>query len=113
MIQTEREQVAGQDASVSRGHATCTDRFTLQHHPVENEADVLGRLGGARALLAQQVKDLRGQHRVLAVLDELAQMSQTRLLALRVLLDDADDAIHDGALVLEAALRGRDPHQHT
>lgn len=87
---------------------TCTDSFTLQHHPVENEANVLGRLGGARALLAQQVQDLRGQHCVLAVLDELAQVSQTCLLALWVLLDDADDAVHDGTLVLEATLQGRD-----
>lgn len=92
-----------------RSYTTCTDRFTLQYHPVENEADVLGRLGGARALLAQQMQNLDGQHRVLAVLDELAEMSQTRLLALWVLLDDADDAVHDGALVLEATLQGRNP----
>ena len=85
--------------------ATCTDCFTLQHHPVENEADVLGRLGGARALLAQQMQNLDGQHRVFAVLDELAQMSQTCLLALRILLNDADDTVHDGALILKTTLQ--------
>lgn len=86
------------------GTLTCTDRLTLQHHSVENEADVLGGLWGAWALFAQQVQDLGGQDRVLAVLYELAQVGQSRLFALRVLLNDADDAVHDGPLVLEAAL---------
>lgn len=54
------------------------------------------------------MQDLRGQHRVLAVLDELAQVGQARLLALRVLLDDADDAVHDGPFVLETTLWGED-----
>lgn len=51
------------------------------------------------------MQDLGGQHRVLAVLDELAQVGQARLFALGVLLNDADDAVHDGPLVLEAALQ--------
>lgn len=42
---------------------------------------------------------------MLAVLDELAQVGQARLFAFGVLLNDADDAVHDGPLVLEAALR--------
>lgn len=85
---------------------TGSDGLALQHHAVEDEADVLGWRGRARALLAQQVKDLGGQHRVLTVLDELTQVGQPRLLALWVLLDDADDAVHDGPLVLKATLRG-------
>lgn len=52
------------------------------------------------------MEDLGGQHRVLTVLDELTQVGQPRLLALWVLLDDADDAVHDGPLVLKATLRG-------
>lgn len=98
----------GNSSPLSRaGRLTCADRLALQHHPVEDEADVLGRLGGAGSLLAQQVQDLGGQHRVLAILDELAQVGQASLFALRVLLNDADDAIHDGPLVLEAALRDK------
>ena len=85
---------------------TSADSLALQHHAVEDEADVFGGRGGARALLAQQVQDLGGQHRVLAVLDELAQVGQARLLALRVLLDDADDAVHDGPLVIKTTLEG-------
>lgn len=84
---------------------TCTDRLALQHHSVEDEADVFGGLWGAWALFAQQVQDFCGQHRVLAVLDKLAQMGQACLFALRVLLDDADDAVHDGPLVLKATLQ--------
>lgn len=79
----------------------------LQHHAVVDEADVLGGVAGLGPLLAQQVQNASGQHGELAVLDELAQVGQPRLLALRVLLDDADDAVHDGPLVLEAALRAR------
>ena len=85
---------------------TCTNSLALQNHPVEDEADVLGGLRGARALFAQQVQDLCGEHRVLTVLDELAQVGQARFFALRVLLDDADDAIHDGPLVIKTALQG-------
>lgn len=55
------------------------------------------------------MQNLDGQHRVLTVLDELTQMSQTRLLALRVFLNNADDAVNDGALILEATLQGRNP----
>lgn len=87
-----------------RWRLTCTNGLALQHHPVEDEADVLGRLGRAWALFAQQVQDLGGQHRVLTVLDELAQVSQTRLFALGVLLDDADNAVHYGMLVLKPPL---------
>lgn len=77
----------------------------LQDHSVVDEADVLGGVVGLGPLLAQEVQDARGQHGELAVLDELAQVRQPRLLALRVLLDDADDTVHDGPLVLKAALQ--------
>lgn len=104
-----RVHAVGKD-SPARGEVTdcltCANGLALQHHAVEDEADVLGGLRGARALFAQQVQDLRGEHRMLAVLDELAQVGQARLFALRILLDDADDAVHDGPLVLEATLRG-------
>ena len=85
---------------------TCTYSLALQHHSVKDEADVFRGLRCTRALFAKQVQDLGGQDRVLAVLDELAQVGQARLFALRVLLDDADDAIHDGPLVLKATLWG-------
>lgn len=85
---------------------TCTDSLALQHHSVENKANVLGGLRGAWTLFAQQVQDLCGKHSVLAVLNKLAQMGQARLFALRVLLDDADDAVHDGPLVLKSTLQG-------
>lgn len=91
-----------------RGRLTCSDRLALEHHAVEYEANVFGRRGGARALFPQQVQDLGGQNRVLAVLNKLAQVSQTRLLTLRVLLNDADDAVHDRTLVLKATLQETD-----
>lgn len=87
-----------------RAALTSPHSLVLQHHPVEDEADVLGWGWGPGALLAQQVQDLGGQHGVLAVLDELAEVSQACLLALRVLLDDADYTIHNGSLVLKATL---------
>lgn len=52
------------------------------------------------------MQDLCGEHRVLTVLDELAQVGQACLFALWVLLDDADDAVHDGPLVIKTALQG-------
>lgn len=86
---------------------TCTNSLALQHHSVENEADVLGGLRGARPLFAQQVEDLCGEDCVLTVLYELTQMGQAGLFALWVFLDDADDAVHNGSLVLKATLQQR------
>lgn len=40
--------------------STCTNRLALQHHSVEDETDVLGGLGRAWTLFAQQVQDLCG-----------------------------------------------------
>lgn len=77
----------------------------LQDHSVVDEADVLGGIIGLGALLAQEMQDASGQHSKLAVLDEFTQVGQPRLLALCVLLDDADDAVHDGPLVLKATLQ--------
>ena len=84
---------------------TCADGGALEDHTVVDEADVVGGLRSARPLAAQQVEDARRQHRVLAVLDELAQVRQPHLLRLAVLLQDADDRVDDCLLVVEAALR--------
>ena len=83
---------------------TCSDCSFLQDHPVVDKPDVLGWLHGAWPLSSQQVKDTCGQHGVLTILDEFAEMSQTRLLGLCVLLQNADDGVNYGLLVLKATL---------
>ena len=56
-----------------------------------------------------------GERGVLAVLDELAEVREPVLLGLGVLLDERDDRLGDGGLVLEAALvaehAGEEVHQ--
>lgn len=79
----------------------------LQDNPVVDEADVFRGVVGFGPFLPQEVQDPCGQHCELAVLDELAEVRQASFLALRVLLDDADDAVHDGSLVLKATLRSK------
>ena len=48
--------------------------------------------------VSEQMKDAHGQARLLAVLYELAQVRQT------VVLDDGDDGVGDGGLVVESSL---------
>eukprot|EP00955_Chlamydomonas_euryale_P001634 18357-Chlamydomonas_euryale.AAC.1 len=57
-----------------------------------------------RPLLAQYVQYLRAEVAELAVLDELTQVAQAGLLGIGDLLAQHQDALHDGALVLKAAL---------
>lgn len=83
----------------------------LQDNPVVDEANVFGGVVGFGPFLPQEVEDPSGQHGELAVLDEFAEMGQACLFALRVLLNDADDAVHDGSLVLKAALRRKRKNQ--
>lgn len=79
----------------------------LQDNPVVDEANVFGGVVGFGPFLPQEVEDPSGQHGELAVLDEFAEVGQACLFALRVLLNDADDAVHDGSLVFKAALRSK------
>lgn len=51
------------------------------------------------------MQDLCGKDGMFAVFNEFAEVSQARFLTLRILLDDADDTVHDGSLVLEATLQ--------
>ena len=87
----------------------------LQDDAVVDEANVFGGLLGARTLLAEQVQNAHGQARVLAVFDELAQVRQTGLFGVGIVLDDGDDRVGDRGLVLEAALvaqhRRQEAHQ--
>ena len=57
-----------------------------------------------RPLGAQEVEDPDGERGVLAVLDELAEVTEAVLLGLGVLLDDGDDRVGDRGLVLQASL---------
>ena len=50
------------------------------------------------------MEDPRGQDGVLAVLNELAQVGQARLLGLGVFLDDADQRVHNRTLVVKSSL---------
>lgn len=77
----------------------------LQDNPVVDEANVFGGVVGFGSFLPQQVEDTSGQHRELTVLDEFTEVRQACLFALRVLLNDADDAVHNGSLVFKATLR--------
>lgn len=61
---------------------TCSHSLALQHHSVEDEADVFGGCGGAWTLLPQQVENLSGQDGMLTVLDKLTQVGQACLLSL-------------------------------
>lgn len=90
--------------SSAQAEPTSPHGLVLQHHPVEYEADILGRGRSPGPLFPQQVQDLCGQDSMFTVLNELAEVSQTRLLTLRVLLNDADYTVHNGSLVLEATL---------
>mmetsp|Transcript_4894 Transcript_4894/g.17633 ORF Transcript_4894/g.17633 Transcript_4894/m.17633 type:complete len:665 (+) Transcript_4894:501-2495(+) len=87
-----------------RGHRRCAHRRVLQDDPVVHVPNVLCRVGGLGALLAQQVQDLGGQVGELAVLDELAKVRERRLLGLGDRPDDPEDGIDDGLLVLKATL---------
>lgn len=51
------------------------------------------------------MQDLCGEDGMFAVFNEFAEVSQARFLTLRILLDDADDTVHNGPLVLKATLR--------
>ena len=84
---------------------TRSDGSVLQDDTVVDEADVFAGLGGLGALLAEQVEDARRQDGVLAVLDELAQVRQPDLLRLGVVLQDADDCVHNAFLVVKATLQ--------
>lgn len=76
----------------------------LQDNPVVDEANVFGGVIGFGPFLAQEVEDTSSQHGEFAVLDEFAEVRQACLFALRVLLNNADDAVHNGSLVLKATL---------
>mmetsp|Transcript_53208 Transcript_53208/g.154918 ORF Transcript_53208/g.154918 Transcript_53208/m.154918 type:complete len:239 (+) Transcript_53208:1324-2040(+) len=96
-------------------HGRGADEGVLEDHAVVDEADVLGRLGGARDLLAQEAQDPRAEVRVLAVLDELAEVQQAALPRRRHLRDDEDDRVHEVLLELGVAVlaevRGQEGHQ--
>lgn len=83
---------------------TCPDFFMLQDNPVVDEANVFGGVIGFGPFLAQEVEDTSSQHGEFTVLDEFAEVRQACLFALRVLLNNADDAVHNGSLVLKATL---------
>lgn len=79
----------------------------LQDNPVVDEANVFGGIVGFGPFLPQEVEDTSGQHSELTVLNEFTEVRQACLFALWVLLNDADDAVHDCSLVFKAALRSK------
>lgn len=79
----------------------------LQDNPVVDEANVFGGIVGFGPFLPQEVEDTSGQHSEFTVLNEFTEVRQACLFALWVLLNDADDAVHDGSLVFKAALRSK------
>eukprot|EP00962_Isochrysis_galbana_P003653 scaffold1041_cov124-Isochrysis_galbana.AAC.14 len=100
-----RAEVGNGDAKLGqRGDGRGAYGGVLQHDAVVDEPDIFGRLLRARALDAEKEEDLRRQQRKLTVLDELAQVRQAGLLGLGHARDDDEQGVHDGLLVLEAAL---------
>ena len=83
---------------------TCPDSSILQDDSVVDEADVLIWGDGPGSLASKQVQDSRRENRVLTVLNEFTQVGEPRFLRLGVLLDDHDNRIHDGTLVVKATL---------
>lgn len=79
----------------------------LQDNPVVDEANVFGGIVGFGPFLPQEVEDTSGQHSELTVFNEFTEVRQACLFALWVLLNDADDTVHDGSLVFKAALRSK------
>mmetsp|Transcript_80036 Transcript_80036/g.259274 ORF Transcript_80036/g.259274 Transcript_80036/m.259274 type:complete len:206 (+) Transcript_80036:1323-1940(+) len=96
-------------------HRGGSDQRVLQDHAVVDEADELRRLGGAGHLLGQEAQDLGAEPRVLAVLDELAEVQQAGLLRRRHAGDDEDDGVDEVPLELRAAVlaqvRGEEAHE--
>lgn len=79
----------------------------LQNNPVVDEANIFGGVVGFGSFLPQEVEDTSGQHSELAVLNEFTEVRQACLFALWVLLNNADDAVHNGSLVFKATLRSK------
>ena len=84
---------------------TCSDGCILQDDSLVDESDVLRGLGCSQSLSAQRMEDPCGRYCMLAVLNKLAEMSQTSFLGLGVLLDDADQCINNSTLVIKATLQ--------
>ena len=106
----EQHQHVGQQVIAQRpelghgGDSSGPDSSVLQEDSVVDETDVASGVGGPGTFLAQQVQDLHRQDGVLAVLYELAQVGQSVLLRLGVLLDHGDDGVGNAGLVVQAAL---------
>ena len=81
----------------------------LEQYAVVDEADVSGRVCCEWSFLSEQVEDAHGQAGVLAVLYEIAQVRQIVDLRLGVVLDDGDDGVGDGGLVVESSLVAKHP----
>lgn len=90
---------------------TCSYGWIFEDDSVVDEADVLEWLRSSWSLFAEQMEDTRCQDSVLAVLDELAQVGQSGLLRLRILLNDRDDRVNDRPLVIKSSLATRSMQQ--
>jgi hypothetical protein len=70
----------------------------LQHDPVVNEPDILGRLWRLGALDTQQVQDPDRQFGKFAILDEFAKMRERLFLASGDVFDHLKDGLHNRTL---------------
>jgi cell division FtsZ-interacting protein ZapD len=86
------------------GHGCGTYNRVLKYNAVVDVADVLRRLCSPGTFDTKQVKNTNGQLRKLAVLDELAQVSQSLLLSFRHELDQIENALDNAALEVVATL---------
>jgi len=83
---------------------TCSYGWIFQDDTVVDESDVLEWLRGSWSLSPEQMEDARCEDGVLTVLYELAQVGESCLLCLSVLLNDRDDRINDRPLVIKSSL---------
>mmetsp|Transcript_23320 Transcript_23320/g.81280 ORF Transcript_23320/g.81280 Transcript_23320/m.81280 type:complete len:654 (-) Transcript_23320:970-2931(-) len=85
-------------------HRRRSYRCVLENHTVVDESNEAPGLRRCRTSIAEQVKDAGGQLRVLAVLDELAELEQPFRLGVGDLVDQFHHAVQDSFFEIVAAL---------
>ena len=89
----------------------------IDNLPVIDIADITSRVRSAWPLAAQEMQDPYSQAGMLAVLNKLTKMSQSALLRFRILLNDRNNRISNGGLVLQPSFipqhRREEIHQNS
>mmetsp|Transcript_19502 Transcript_19502/g.55769 ORF Transcript_19502/g.55769 Transcript_19502/m.55769 type:complete len:338 (+) Transcript_19502:1117-2130(+) len=89
-------------------HGSGAHVSVLQDDPVVDEADVLGRVAGGRAELAEHVEDLGRERGELAVLDELAEVEEPGFFRVRDAVNELQDGVYHNLFEIKAAFVAQD-----